>query len=159
MIKDKLQTPELEIYHHPEPCCQFVSIHHLHTAEELKASVQIQMPDLFFFVYREPFLPGTDTSVCETRGPHLPWLQSCSPAAICVSARCCGGTARGLSWWQQCVAPGALGSGGPRFAAWCSAKVHDKRKIQVASDYRLQPVRKTFTGLLRSSVWIKRKDE
>lgn len=68
-MKEKLQTPELEIYHHPEPCCQFVSIHHLHTAKELKASVQIQMPDLFFFVYREPFLPGTDTSVCETRGP------------------------------------------------------------------------------------------
>lgn len=66
-----------------EPRCHVVSVHHLLAAEELKASVQIQMPDLFFFVYREPFLPGTDTSVCETRGPEASFALAAELLSSC----------------------------------------------------------------------------
>lgn len=74
----------------------------IHAAIEwLKSSVQIQMSNLFVFVWREPFLSGTARSICETQSEELFICLGCSPAllvqlsqppaVICVSTLCCDG--------------------------------------------------------------------
>ncbi len=49
----------------------------------LKSSVQIQMSNLFVFVWREPFLSGTAKSICETQSEELFICLGCSPALLC----------------------------------------------------------------------------
>lgn len=83
-----------------------------------------------FSLFIESRFSPAQTPVCARhagQGPHLPRLQGCSPAAICLCAGCCGGTARVLWCWQQCVAPGGPWQRRPlRFAARCA--VQDERK-------------------------------
>lgn len=129
VIKYKLQLPELENYHHSEPCCHVVSVCHLRAPKDLKASVQIQMPDLFFFVYREPFLSGTDTSVCETHGLEASFALAAELLSSChLRLR----SVRRWYWetvpscWQQCVAPRALRSEDPEVFCKISLKCTTK---------------------------------
>lgn len=82
--------------HHPEPRSGIVSVHHLRAAEELKASVQIQMPDLFLFVYREPFLADADASVCETRG-----LEASFALAAAELLSSCHLRLHSVLWWDR----------------------------------------------------------
>lgn len=49
----------------------------------LKSSVQIQISNLFVFVWREPFLSGTARSISETQSEELFICLGCSPALLC----------------------------------------------------------------------------
>lgn len=51
--------------------------------EWLKASVQIQMSNLFVFVWRGPFLSGITRSICETQSEELFICLGCNSALLC----------------------------------------------------------------------------
>lgn len=90
--------------------------------EWLKSSVQIQMSNLFVFVWREPFLSGIARSICETQSEELFICLGCSPALPCscpslqpsfASARCAV-----MDRWRPLTVASthdsrALGCGGP----------------------------------------------
>lgn len=57
---------------------------HLYTATQwLKSSVQIQMSNLFVFVWIEPFLTGTARSIGETQIEEMFICLGCSSALAC----------------------------------------------------------------------------
>lgn len=75
---------KFSIIPYPVPSSCVSAESHLYTATEwLKSSVQIQMSNLFVFVWREPFLTCTVRSIGETQTEEMFICLGCSSALLC----------------------------------------------------------------------------